>query len=94
MYKYDLGQTVLLLLLIFPDFPLCESEGRAAVRESERVREERFLPLCSTAVCGEDSELKVVALQLVIVYFLHIVIVGVVHSRGFSRIGFSTLNPV
>ena len=58
------------------------------------MREERSLPLCNTAACGEDSELKVVALQLAIVHSLCIVIVGVVHSRGFSRTGLSTLNPV
>ena len=69
---------------------------RAAERESkrERVREERSLPLCNTVAYGEDSELKVVALQLAIVHSLCIEIVGVLHSRGFSRIGFSTLNPV
>ena len=50
---------------------------RAAVRERERVREERSLPLCNTAACGEDSELKVVALQLAIVHSLFIVFIGV-----------------
>ena len=61
------------------------------MRERER---KRSTPLCNTAACGEDSELKVVALQLAIVHSLRIVIVGVLHSRGFYRLGFSTLIPV
>ena len=65
------------------------------MRERERERErKRSTPLCNTAACGEDNELKVVALELAIVHSLRIVIVGVLHSRGFSRTGFSTLNPV
>ena len=37
-------------------------------RDRESVREERSTPLYITAACGEDSELKVVALQLATVY--------------------------
>ena len=75
LYKYDLGQIVLLLHLIFLFF-----HSRRVKRESsrERARErEEVDASVYTAACGEDSELKVAALQLVIVIFLCIVIVGV-----------------
>ena len=41
-------------------------------RGREREREERSTPLCITAACGEDSGLKVVALELAIVHSLRI----------------------
>ena len=64
-----------MLLLIFL-FSL--RERKESSREREREREtKRSLPLCITAACGEDSELKVVALKLHHCTSLFIVIVGV-----------------